>query len=162
MNASANCFRLIEGSEGCELKAYPCPSGIPTIGYGHTAGVRLGMTCTPAEAAAWLCEDVHYAENLVQGHVTSPLNQNQFDALVSILFNVGPGAKGEKDGIIFLASGQSSTLLRKLNAGDYAGAVDEFPKWCHGAGGTLLGGLVTRRARERALFMGVLDYMHAA
>ena len=162
MNASANCFRLIEGSEGCELKAYPCPSGIPTIGYGHTSGVRLGMTCTPAQASAWLCEDVHCAEGLVQAHVTVPLTQKQFDALVSILFNVGPGAKGEKDGIIFLASGQSSTLLRKLNAGDYAGAAGEFPKWCHGAGGTLLGGLVTRRARERALFLGLQDYMHAA
>ena len=162
MNASENCFRLIEGSEGCDLTAYPCPSGIPTIGYGHTSGVRLGMTCTPAQALAWLSEDVRYAEGLVHSHVTSPLDQNQFDALVSILFNVGPGAKGVKDGIIFLATGQSSTLLRKLNAGDYAGAAEEFPKWCHGAGGTLLTGLVTRRARERALFLGAQDYMDAA
>ena len=162
MNASVNCLRLIEGSEGCELKAYPCPSGIPTIGYGHTASVRLGMTCTPAQASAWLCEDVHYAENLVQEHVKVALTQDQFDALVSILFNVGPGAKGEKDGIIVLANGQISTLLRKLNAGDYAGAAEEFPKWCHGAGGASLGGLATRRARERALFLGVQDYMLAA
>ena len=162
MNASENCFRLIEGSEGCALKAYPCPSGIPTIGYGHTCGVELGMSCTPAQASAWLSEDVRYAEDLVRAHVTAPLNQNQFDALVSIIFNVGPGANGGKDGIIFLATGQSSTLLRKLNAGDYAGAADEFPKWCHCAGGTLLAGLVTRRARERALFLGVQDHMHAA
>jgi len=161
MNASENCFRLIEGSEGCELKAYPCPSGIPTIGYGHTSGVRLGMTCTPAQASVWLSEDVRYAEELVHSHVTSPLDQNQFDALVSIIFNVGPGAKGVKDGIIFLASGQPSTLLRKLNAGDYAGAAEEFPKWCHGAGGTLLAGLVTRRARERALFLGDANFMAA-
>jgi len=105
---------------------------------------------------------VHYAENLVQEHVKVALTQGQFDALVSILFNVGPGAKGEKDGIIFLASGRSSTLLRKLNAGDYAGAADEFRKWCHGAGNTLLEGLVTRRARERALFLGDANFMAAA
>jgi lysozyme len=162
MNASENCFRLIEGSEGCALKAYPCPSGIPTIGYGHTSGVRLGMTCTPAQASAWLCEDVHFAEGLVRAHVTSPLTQSQCDALVSIIFNVGPGAKGVKDGIITLKSGVPSTLLRKLNAGDSTGAATEFPKWCHGAGSTLLAGLVTRRARERALFLGLQDYMHAA
>lgn len=105
---------------------------------------------------------MHYAENLVQEHVKVALTQCQFDALVSIVFNVGPGAKGEKDGIIFLASGQSSTLLRKLNAGDYAGAADEFPKWCLGASGTLLGGLVTRRTRERALFRGDANFMAAA
>jgi lysozyme len=162
MNASANCFRLIEGSEGCELTAYPCPSGIPTIGYGHTSGVRLGMTCTPAQASAWLCEDVHYAENLVQEHVKVALTQCQFDALVSIIFNVGPGAKGVKDGIITLKSGVPSTLLRMLNLSIYAGAADEFPKWCHGAGNTLLEGLVTRRARERALFLGDANFMAAA
>jgi len=162
MNASGNCFRLIESAENCELKAYPCPSGIPTIGYGHTAGVRLGMTCTQAQASEWLCEDVRYVEGLIHEHVTAPLNQNQFDALCSLIFNVGPGAKGGKDGIILLASGQPSTLLRKLNAGDYAGAADEFPKWCHCAGGTLLQGLVTRRARERALFLGDSEFMRAA
>ena len=161
MNASENCFRLIEGSEGCELKAYPCPSGIPTIGYGHTSGVRLGMTCTPAQASAWLCEDIHYAENLVQEHVKVALTPNQFDALVSIVFNVGPGAKGVKDGIITLKSGVPSTLLRLLNLSIYAGAADEFPKWCHGAGNTLLPGLVTRRARERALFLGDANFMAA-
>jgi len=82
--------------------------------------------------------------------------------LVSILFNVGPGAKGEKDGIIVLSNGQPSTLLTKLNAKDYAGAADEFPRWCHGAGNTPLGGLITRRGRERALFLGLQDYMHVA
>jgi len=162
LNASVNCFRLIESSESCELKAYPCPSGIPTIGYGHTAGVRLGMICTPAQASEWLSEDVHYVEGLIHEHVTAPLDQNQFDALVSIIFNVGPGAKGGKDGIITLKSGVPSTLLRLLNLSIYAGAADEFPRWCHGAGGTLLAGLITRRARERALFLGIQDYMHAA
>jgi len=94
--------------------------------------------------------------------VTSPLTQNQFDALVSILFNVGPGAKGVKDGIITLKSGVPSTLLRMLNLSIYAGAADEFPKWCHGLGGALLPGLVTRRARERALFLGDANFMAAA
>jgi lysozyme len=162
MNASKNCFRLIESAESCALKAYLCPSGIPTIGWGHTAGVHLGMTCTPAEASAWLAEDVRQAENLVRAHVSVPLNQCQFDALCSLVFNVGPGAKGVKDGIIWLADGRPSTLLRKLNAGDSAAAADEFPKWGHGAGGTVLGGLVTRRARERALFLGHTNFLEAA
>jgi lysozyme len=105
---------------------------------------------------------VRQAENLVRSHVSAPLNQRQFDALYSLVFNVGPGAKGKKDGILSLSSGQSSTLLRKLNVGDYAGAADEFPKWCHGAGGTLLAGLVTRRARERALFLGHANFMETA
>jgi lysozyme len=162
MNASENCFRLIESAESCALEAYLCPSGIPTIGWGHTAGVRLGMTCTPAQASAWLSEDVRQAESLVRAHVSVPLNQCQFDALCSLVFNVGPGAKGIKDGIIVLANGEPSTLLRKLNAGDYAGAANELPKWCHGAGGRVLGGLVTRRARERALFLGQANFLEAA
>jgi lysozyme len=118
------------------------------------------MTCTPLQASAWLCEDVHFSEAVVNKHVTVTLTQDQFDALCSIVYNVGPGAKGRKDGIITLANGQPSTLLRKLNGGDYAGAADEFPRWCHGAGG-VLGGLVTRRARERALFLGDPNFMQA-
>jgi lysozyme len=69
------------------------------------------------------------------------LNQGQYDALVDFTYNLGPAAL------------QGSTLLRKLNAGDYAGAAAEFPKWCH-AGRAVLPGLVTRRARERAMFEG--------
>ena len=161
MNASENCFRIIQAGEGCKLAAYLCPAGIPTIGYGHTAGVHLGMFCTSVQASAWLCEDVHYAEGLIHEHVTAPLNQNQFDALCSLIFNVGPGARGVKDGIITLKSGVPSTLLRMLNLSIYAGAADEFLKWCHGAGG-ILPGLAIRRARERALFLGDANFMQAA
>jgi lysozyme len=161
MPASENCYAIVEASEGLKLQAYLCPAGIPTIAYGHTSHVALGMSCTPAQASAWLAEDIHSAEALVDQHVTVSLSQNQFDALASLIFNVGPGARGGKDGIITLSSGQPSTLLRKLNAGDYGGAADEFPKWCHG-GGCILGGLAVRRARERALFLGNANFMQAA
>lgn len=146
MVASENCFRLIQKSEGCELQAYLCPAGVPTIGYGHTQGVRLGMRCTPAQAAAWLCEDIHSVEQAIAKHVPVPLNQDQFDALASLVFNLGPG---------MLAT---STLAKLLQAGDYSGAANEFPKWCH-AGGKVLSGLETRRKRERALFLGNPDFM---
>jgi lysozyme len=161
MTVSADCYKLVQASEGCALAAYLCPAGIPTIGYGHTAGVLLGTNCTPAQASAWLAEDLHFAEDLIGLHVTVPLTQGEFDALASLIFNVGPGARGGKDGIVTLGNGQPSTLLRKLNSGDYSGAADEFPKWCH-AGGQVLPGLAVRRARERALFLGEANFMAAA
>ena len=141
MNLSDRGLQLIKESEGLRLSAYRDCVGVWTIGYGHTAGVPAGMTCDEATAAAWLREDVAGAEAAVHRLATVPLRQGQFDALVSFTFNLGQGALA------------SSTLLRKLNAGDCAGAAAEFPKWCH-AGREVPPGLVTRRARERALFEG--------
>ena len=141
MRLSRDGRRLIEESEGLRLAAYPDAVGVWTIGYGHTGGVSAGMTCDAERAAAWLLEDVAGAEAAVTRLATVPLTQGQFDALVSFTFNLGPGPLG------------GSTLLRKLNAGDTRGAAAEFPKWCH-AGNAVLPGLVTRRARERALFEG--------
>ena len=136
-------LQLIMQAEGFRENAYPDPGtgGEPwTIGYGHTLGVRPGDSCTQAEAAQWLREDVVKAENAVMSNVDVALQQCQFDALVSFVFNVGPKA--------FM----DSTLLRKLNAGDLDGAAAEFPKWCH-AGTRILPGLVKRRAAEQAMFM---------
>jgi len=137
---------LIKVSEGLEIEAYPDPgnrvTGEPwTIGYGHTRGVRRGDTCTEEQATEWLREDLHDAEAAVRRLVDVHLTQGQFDALTSFVFNVGAGAFG------------SSTLLRLLNAGDAAGAADQFKRWNRGADGPLPG-LVTRRAAERALFVG--------
>lgn len=153
MKPSENCKAIIRDSEGLRLAAYLCPAGIPSIGYGHTKGVRLGDVCTRAQAETWLDVDLVDATRAVAAAVTVPLMQGQFDAMVSIVYNTGPGAKGVKDGIITLKSGGPSTLLRKLNAGDYAGAAAQFDLWVNG-GGMRLPGLVTRRARERALFEG--------
>jgi lysozyme len=149
MKTSATGLTLIKESEGCRLTAYPDPGNAPprgngqpwTIGVGHVGNVRPGDSCSEAQAMDWLRHDAAAAEAGVARLVHVPLTQGQFDALVSFVFNLGEGALA------------GSTLLRKLNAGDLAGAAAEFPKWCH-AGTAVLPGLVTRRARERALFEG--------
>lgn len=146
---------LIRKHEGLRLKAYPDPAtgGAPwTIGYGHTAGVKKGDVCTLEQAEKWLDEDWAYAAGIVEKAVKVPLIQNQRDALTSFVFNVGPGRKAVKDGFVTLKSDRPSTMLTKLNSGDYRGAADEFDKWVYGAG-KKMAGLVTRRKEERALFL---------
>lgn len=151
---------LIQTYEGYRATRYLCPAGKWTIGYGHVIGAaewpRLDKArLSPAQAAALLVEDLAYCEDLIARHVTAPLAQLQFDALASLLYNVGPGRLGARDGIIWLKTGQPSTLLAKLNAADYAGAAAEFPRWRFGAGQPLAG-LIKRRAAERALFESAL------
>jgi lysozyme len=147
MKTSDAGIALVQQFEGLVLTAYPDPgnpaTGEPwTIGYGHTRNVRRGDTCTKEQATAWLREDLEWAEAAVRQLVKVPLKQEQFDALASFVFNVGQGAFGR------------STLLARLNAGDYQAAADQFPAWNKGASG-VLPGLVARRAAERALFLGV-------
>jgi lysozyme len=134
-------LRLIKESEGLRERAYPDSVGVCTIGYGHTRDVKLDDTCDEDQAMTWLLEDVADAEAAVCREISMPLTQGQFDALVDFVFNLGQGALA------------GSTLRRLLNAGDYAGAAAELPKWCH-AGNQTLPGLVARRAKERALFEG--------
>lgn len=135
---------IVKSFEGLELQAYQDSVGVWTIGYGHTAAagppdVFPGQRITEAEAENILKKDLELFENGVRELVTVPLTSNQFSALVVFAFNVGLGALG------------NSTLLRKLNAGDYSGASNEFPRWVK-AGGRTLPGLVRRRNAERALF----------
>ena len=111
-----------------------------TIGYGLTEGVYQGMKLTAAEAEACLRKELAGHEAAVVRLVTVDLNQHQFDALVSFSYNVGWGALGR------------STLLKRLNAGDYDGAAREFARW-NKAGGKVWRGLVRRRAAEAALFL---------
>ena len=139
-------IELIKQYEGLELEAYPDPgnpsTGEPwTIGYGHTAGVRRGNTCTAEQAETWLREDIKYAAACIKHLVDAPLTQGQFDALASFVYNVGQTQFG------------NSTLLRLLNAGNAAGAAAQFDRWNRGASG-VLAGLVKRRAAERAMFEG--------
>jgi lysozyme len=103
--------------------------------------VRAGDTITREQGEALLRLDAGCAAEAVGRAVSVPLRQGQVDALVSFVFNLGGAAL------------EGSTLLRKLNAGDTAGAAAEFPRWCH-ASNAVLPGLVARRARERALFEG--------
>ena len=139
MQISKAGLDLIKQFEGLYLKAYRCPAGVPTIGYGHTAGVAMGQTITQQQADDYLRRDVRQFERAVARLVSVPLTQGQFDALVSFAFNLGEGALAQ------------STLLRLLNAGDYAGAAAQFDRW-NKADGRVLPGLVRRRAAERALF----------
>lgn len=133
---------LIKSFEGCELHEYVDAVGVPTIGYGHTGpDVHPGETETQAQADATLQHDLAEFEQGVNGCVSRNLTSNQFSALVSFAYNVGLGSLTD------------STLLRKVNAGDFAGAADEFGKWVHGNGNQVLPGLVRRRAAERALFL---------
>lgn len=146
MKISEKGLAMIESFEGCLLKASNKLDGVWTIGYGQTGRyygkrVRRGMTTTKAEAHAWLRDhSIKTYEDAVTQAVKVPLNQNQFDALVSFTYNVGVGAL------------KQSTTLRKLNAGDYAGAADALTMWTK-CNGKVLAGLVRRRKEERALFL---------
>ena len=140
MVISQNGIDLIKSFEGCELKSYLCPAKVWTIGYGHTSGVKRGDEINQAQAERYLKADLIQFEKDVIKLVKVPINQNQFDALVSFAYNCGTRALS------------GSTLLRKLNAKDYAGAADEFERW-NKADGKVLPGLVRRRAAEKRLFL---------
>lgn len=140
MNYSKNGLHLTEQFEGCKLHSYLDVAGVATIAYGHVKGVRLGMTCTQQQAEEWLLEDVGNAEAAVNRLVRVPLNQNQFDALVDLVFNVGVG------------NFFSSTLLRLLNINAMDRADDEFAKW-NKAGGIVRDGLTRRRLADKNLFI---------
>lgn len=141
MQYSATGQLLTQGFEGCKLQAYLDSAGVPTIAYGHTAGVQLGDTCTPVQANEWLLQDVAGAVYAVNHYVAIHLSQNEFDALVDFVFNEGAGHFA------------SSTMLAKLNRGDLVGAANEFEKWDM-AGGVAVAGLLRRRKAEEVEFDG--------
>lgn len=135
MKTSAAGLAFIERWEGTRLTAYKDSGGVWTIGVGHTGPeVVNGLTITAAKATDLLAEDVIEAEVAVR-QVTVPLTQAQFDTLVSFAFNVGNAAF------------RSSTLLRKLNAGDYAAVPAQLGRWVHD-NGKVVAGLVNRRKAE--------------
>lgn len=140
MNISQRGLDLIKGFEGLKLKAYICPAGVWTIGYGSTGPhVVQGKVISEEQAEALLRKDVGRFERAVEAMAAAP-SQHQFDAMVSFAFNVGTGAL------------KSSTLLKRHNAGDYKGAADQFLRW-NRAGKMILPGLTRRRAAERALYL---------
>ena len=132
-------LNLIKHFEGCELQAYKCPAGVWTIGYGHIKGVSEGMTITQDEAEQMLIDEMAEYEGYVNKLVTVELNQNQFDAMVSWVYNLGGGNLS------------ASTLLKVLNAGDYDGVPAQMMRW-NKAGGKVLEGLTRRRQAEADLF----------
>ena len=131
---------LIKESEGLRLEAYlPTPNDVYTIGYGHTKTAEKGMVITLAGAEALLLHDLAWVETAIDTYVQVPLNQNQYDALASFIYNIG--------GTAF----RKSTLLKLLNASDYDGAANQFPRW-NKQKGKVLNGLTTRRQKEKTLF----------
>lgn len=146
MQTSDKGIALIKQFEGCKLTAYQDSVGVWTIGYGWTKPVdgkpiRAGMTIKQETAERLLKTGLVSYESDVSRLVKVGLTQGKFDALVSFTYNLGA------------RSLSTSTLLRKLNAGDYAGAADEFLRW-NKAGGKVLNGLTRRREAERDLFLG--------
>ena len=142
MEISKNGINLIKKFEGCSLKAYKCPAGVWTIGYGHTNKVLVDDVITQEEVETLLKHDLIIHCNNVSKLVKVHLNQNQFDALVSFEYNVGYTAF------------QNSTLLKLLNQRKYNEAAEHFNRWVY-AGKKVLPGLVNRREAEKELFLKV-------
>ena len=132
---------MIKHFESCKLTAYQDSVGVWTIGWGHTAGVKKGDNWTQDEANDILLNDLEKFEGYVNQYVKVPLTQNQFDALVSWTFNLGPGNL------------KSSTMLTKLNEKNYDKVPSQMKRW-NKAGGKVLRGLERRRNAEAAMFSG--------
>tara|TARA_B100000214_G_C23940474_1_gene615454 strand:+ start:302 stop:751 length:450 start_codon:yes stop_codon:yes gene_type:complete len=143
MQTSKEGIALIKKFEGCKLESYKCAAGVWTIGYGSTNGVTEGMSISQERADMLLMEDIEKFENAVNDLVKVDLKQNQFDALVSWTFNLGP------------TNLKNSTLLKVLNSThvDWADIPHQIQRW-NKAGGKVLEGLVRRREAEALLFEG--------
>ncbi|MBV8042110.1 lysozyme [Pluralibacter sp.] len=145
MVTSEQGLALIKHFEGCRLEAYQDVVGVWTIGYGWTQSVdgvviHAGMQIDQLTADRLLLSGIGEYESGVGGLVSVPVSQSQFDALVSFVYNLGCRSLAD------------STLLKKLNQQDYAGAAMEFPRW-NKAGGVVLAGLTSRRLAEQKLFL---------
>lgn len=153
MNSVRAGLPLVKKFEQCRLQAFkPIPTDPFTIGWGRTAGVQEGDTCTQDEADQWLLDDYDTAQEEVLKAIHVDLSDNQIGALTSFVYNVGPGHEGHKDGLVHLKAGGSSHLLIYTNRQEWDQAADEFPKWSK-AGGVVLMGLMRRRMEEKALFL---------
>lgn len=143
MNISAEGKALIKKFEGCKLEAYRCAAGVWTIGYGTIKNVERGQTITQQQADDMFDHEMKEYETYVNTAVTVPLSQNQFDALVSWVFNLGNGNL------------QASTMLKVINSGDHAGVPAQIKRW-NKAGGKVLDGLIRRREAEALLYQGAI------
>lgn len=144
MKISQSGLDLIKEFEGLRLTAYLCSAGVLTIGFGHTLGVKAGQKITAKEADQLLEYDVQKCERAIAKSVTVPLTQGQFDVLCSFIFNLG------------VAAFNGSTLLKRLNEGDYRAVAGELLRW-NKARGRVIEGLVTRRQREKNLWLQSCD-----
>jgi len=148
MRTGETGLNLIKGYEGLRMSAHYAPNEEWTVGYGHTSTARHGMSVTEGDAERLLKDDVRPIEQLIADTVRAPLNQNEHDALVSLIFNIGE------------ENWKRSTVLRKLNAGDKIGAANAFEQWSKAYVNNelvTLDGLVRRRAAEKSLFLMPTD-----
>ena len=141
MKTGTKGIDLIKHFEGCELDAYKCAAGVWTIGYGHIKGVTSDSVITQEQAEQMLVEELNEYEGYINNMVTVPLSQNQFDALVSWVYNLGGGNL------------KASTLLKVVNSGEFNGVPEQIMRW-NKAGGKVLEGLTRRRQAEADLFSG--------
>jgi lysozyme len=139
MRINQTGFVMLTDFEDFKPKPYDDGTGTLTIGYGHTRSAVMPAEVTEEEAGELLKADLEYFEGIVKQEVRVPINRNQFSALVSLTYNVGEG------------NFRNSTLLKKLNNGNFKAAAGEFESW-NRAGGKKLEGLVRRRAAEKQLF----------
>ena len=141
MKISQEGLSLIKKFEGCELEAYRCAANVLTIGYGSTKGVKEGDSITQEEADQLLLHEMDEYEGYVKDSVTVDLDQNQFDALVSWVFNLGP------------SNLKASSMLKVLNNKEFEEVPSQIKRW-NKAGGKVLQGLIRRREAEALLFEG--------
>jgi lysozyme len=142
LSLSAMAFGVLVNYEGwCGSACIPIPGDVPTLGFGTTEGVKLGDTITPPKAVTRALQDVAKYEGAVKQCVTVPLHQREYDAYISLSYNIGPGA--------FCGS----TLVRVLNAGDYAEACRQILRWDR-AQGRQVRGLTLRRQAENKTCRG--------
>jgi lysozyme len=139
MDISKEGLSLIKKFEGCELDAYEDAVGIPTIAYGRTKNVTMGDSCSIEQAEDWLAEEMPEYEGYINSNVEVDLEQYQFDALCSWVYNLGPNNL------------KSSTMLKVLNEGKYSEVPAQIKRW-NRAGGNVLEGLTRRREAEALLF----------
>lgn len=140
LEPSDDAFNLIKKYEGLRLRAYKCPAGKYTIGYGHTANVKYGDIITVEKAEELLKKDVSFISRELNQVIKIELNQHQFDALVSFTFNVGIGAF------------TTSTLLKKINSNNLKEVPTQLLRWVY-VGKKITKGLVNRRKAEAELFI---------
>lgn len=140
MEISKEGLEFITRLEGCKLKAYLCPAKVWTIGVGHTQNVKQGDEITKEQALEYLKQDIIPCERVINQNVKITLSQQEFDALVSFIFNIGAGA--------FL----KSTMMRFLKVNDKRLAAGQFDRW-NKIKGEVSNGLTNRRAKEKELFL---------
>ena len=142
MIISKNGLDLIKHFESLQLKAYKCSANVWTIGYGHTKNVKEGDRICEDQANCFLMQDLYSVERAIIRLVKVKINQNQFDALCSLIFNIG------------ISAFNKSTLLAKLNKEDYVGAAEQFRRW-NKVNNVVMAGLVRRRQAEEDLFNAI-------